>query len=113
MRYIFLSVLLALAIGSSAQNISPAKLSVTIAFYNVENLFDITDDSSPGDDEFTPASAKAWDKVKYEKKLKDLAGTLGSISEIELPGLIGLAEVENKKVLEDLVKDPALRKGKI
>lgn len=112
MRYILLSILLTLTITSAAQNSNTAKLTLTVAFYNVENLFDITDDPSAGDDEYLPASAKLWDRVRYEKKLKDIGGTLGSINETELPGLIGLAEVENKKVLEDLVKEPALRKGK-
>ena len=112
MRYILLTFLAALFIQSAAQNTSSAKTSVTIAFYNVENLFDINDDPSPGDDEFLPLSAKAWDKKRYEKKIKDIAGTLGSLNKIELPGIIGLAEVENRLVLEDLVKEQPLRRGR-
>jgi predicted extracellular nuclease len=112
MRYILLSLLATLFISSAAQNGQSAKTSVTIAFYNVENLFDINDDPSPGDDEFLPLSDKTWDKKRYEKKVKDVAGTLGSLNKTELPAIIGLAEVENRLVLEDLVKESPLRRGR-
>ncbi len=112
MRYILIPLLAALFIGSAAQELPAAKSAATIAFYNVENLFDINDDPSPGDDEYLPLSAKAWDKKRYEKKVKDIAGTLGSLNKIELPGIIGLAEVENRLVLEDLVRESPLRRGR-
>lgn len=112
MRYLALLISLLLPLVSAAQRDTPARSSVTVAFYNVENLFDTVDDPGTGDDEFLPASAKQWDARKYNKKLKDIAGTLGSLNKTELPGLIGLAEVENRKVLEDLIKESPLRRGK-
>jgi endonuclease/exonuclease/phosphatase family metal-dependent hydrolase len=112
MRIILLILFAAVTIIGSAQNVVPANLSVTVAFYNVENLFDTVDDPSPGDDEFLPGSSRVWDKKRYEKKLKDIAGTLGSINSLELPGIIGLAEVENRLVLDELVKESPLRRGK-
>ena len=83
----------------------------TVAFYNVENLFDLEDHPDTQDEEFTPASEKAWDMERYEKKLEDLSSVLRAINKNELPEIIGLSEVENKKVLEDLIQTRDLRKG--
>ena len=82
----------------------------TVASYNVENLFDLEDNPETEDEEFTPASAKAWDLKKYEKKLDDLAAVISAIDQDGLPEIIGLCEVENKKVLEDLTQTRALRR---
>ncbi|MBE0653530.1 MAG: hypothetical protein IH594_07015 [Bacteroidales bacterium] len=80
-------------------------------FYNVENLFDTVDDPLTMDEEFTPQSEKKWDAQKYRKKLDDLARVLSRIFADELPEVIGLAEVENRTVLEDLVNTSDLKKG--
>ncbi len=112
MRFTVLLISMLLTLASAAQRNSPAGLSLTVAFYNVENLFDTIDDQGSGDDEYLPDSAKQWDTRKYNKKLRDIAGTLGSLNKSELPGLVGLAEVENRKVLEDLIREAPLRRGK-
>lgn len=83
----------------------------TVAFYNVENLFDLEDHPETQDDEFTPASEKAWDMEKYQKKLDDLSAVIRAIGKDELPEIIGLSEVENKKVLDDLIQTRILKKG--
>ncbi len=88
------------------------KRNLTIAFYNVENLFDTIDNPHKNDNEFLPASKKRWSEKRYEKKIEDLAKVLGSINENELPEIIGLCEVENRAVVADLVKSEPLRKGK-
>ena len=54
---------------------------------------------------------KAWTYDRYEKKLNDLARVVMSIPGKELPALIGLSEIENRKVLEDLASQRGLRKG--
>jgi predicted extracellular nuclease len=92
--------------------LSSTKNSKTFVFYNVENLFDIFNDPATNDEEFLPESQKQWNEEKYKKKIADLAKVLSGISENGLPSLIGLAEVENQKVLEDLVSSPKLRRGK-
>lgn len=112
-----ISILLILAwcflnMGFSHQDLPSPKNSLTIVFYNVENLFDIYNDPKANDDEFTPVSPKQWNEEKYKKKTGDLAKALSSINEKELPSLIGLAEIENQKVLEDLVASSRLKKGK-
>jgi len=83
----------------------------TVAFYNVENLYDITDDPEISDEEFTPNGENKWTQERYEKKLADLAKVLSSIDKENLPGLIGLCEVENKAVVEALIQQNDLKAG--
>ena len=92
------------------QRIHPDKM-FTVVFYNTENLFDTENDPNTEDDEFTPEGNKKWDSEKYLKKLKDLSTVFHSINSRELPEIIGLCEVENKKVLEDLITTGKLKKG--
>ncbi len=87
------------------------KSTSTVAFYNVENLFDIKNDPITKDEDFTPEGKKKWTNERYEKKLNDIAKVISSITESELPVLVGFAEVENKLVLEDLVKIKSLKAG--
>jgi predicted extracellular nuclease len=101
-----------LSICFSQQDLPASKNSLTVMFYNVENLFDTLNDSLTADEEFLPQSPKKWNSEKYNKKISDLARVISSVSGKELPSLIGLAEVENKMVLEDLISSQKLRKGK-
>ncbi len=78
----------------------------TIAFYNLENLFDIYNDATTYDDDFLPGTEKRWTKKRYDRKLHKLGQVISKIGFDETqkpPALIGLAEVENKKVLQDLI----------
>ncbi len=88
------------------------KRNLTIAFYNVENLFDTVDNPHKNDNEFLPASKKRWSEKRYKKKIGDLAKVLSSINENELPEIIGLCEVENRAVVADLVNSKPLKNGK-
>ncbi|WP_372474013.1 endonuclease/exonuclease/phosphatase family protein [Capnocytophaga sp. ARDL2] len=84
----------------------------TVAFYNLENLFDIIDDPKKFDDEFTPNGAKSWDKHRYEQKLKNLSKVLSEIGYDQTkqpPTVIGVCEIENQQVLQDLVNQPLLK----
>ncbi|SHF00158.1 endonuclease/exonuclease/phosphatase family protein [Dysgonomonas macrotermitis] len=77
------------------------------AFYNVENLFDTVDDEGVNDTEFTPTGSKAWTMDKYQKKLNNLAFVMSKLAKEHCPGgpaVIGVAEIENRGVLEDLLK---------
>lgn len=82
-----------------------------VVSYNVENLFDTLNAPMVDDDAFTPSGEKKWTIDRYSKKLTDLARVILSIPEKELPAIIGLAEIENRNVLEDLVKERGLRRG--
>lgn len=84
-----------------------------VAFYNLENLFDTEDDPNISDEEFTPQGSKRWTDEKYEEKLSNLARVISDMAtEItpDGPAVIGVAEIENLKVLQDLVKQPAIAK---
>lgn len=83
----------------------------TIAFYNVENLFDTINDSGKSDDDYLPKGRESWTGEKYKIKLANIARVLSEIGTDEnndVPAVIGLAEIENRRVLEDLIKQPQL-----
>lgn len=85
----------------------------TIAFYNVENLFDTINDPKTWDDDRTPKGRDRWTSVIYEKKLKNIAKVIADIGfdlTNQTPSVIGLCEIENRKVLEDLIKTESLIK---
>ncbi len=86
--------------------------SFLVVSYNVENLFDTINSPLFDDDEFTPSGTKEWTYDRYTKKLNDLGRVILSIPGKELPALIGLSEIENRGVLEDLIKVRGIRKGK-
>jgi predicted extracellular nuclease len=79
--------------------------------YNVENLFDTLDTPGFDDIEFTPVSKKQWNTEKYNKKLIDLAKVIAAVGKENLPDVVGLVEIENRKVLEDLINVPSLKAG--
>jgi hypothetical protein len=83
----------------------------TVAFYNTENLFDTINDSGRGDDEYLPGGKQAWTGEKYKTKLANIARVLtevGTDENTEVPTIIGLAEIENRRVLENLIAQPVL-----
>jgi len=110
-RYFLLSFL----IFSSTVALSQKKnYQVTaIAFYNFENLFDTEDDPKNwGDDEFLPTGPYRYSKEIYQQKLHNLATViqkLGTDVTPDGPAIIGTAEIENDKVLEDLTQQPEIK----
>lgn len=82
-----------------------------VAFYNTENLFDTLHDEGKNDFEYLPDGINKWGKMKYEAKLSNIARVLSELCTDKLPAgpaVIGLSEVENETVLQDLLKQPAL-----
>ena len=85
----------------------------TVAFYNLENLFDTINDPKIIDEEWLPSGAQNWTSKKYHQKLENLSRVLSEIGTGEnqnAPTFIGGAEIENRGVLEDLIKQPKLKK---
>ncbi len=78
------------------------KTGRSIVFYNVENLFDTKHDPQKNDKDFTPFGEYQWDEERYQDKLEHISEAINMID--EKPVLIGLAEVENYKVLEALIR---------
>lgn len=84
--------------------------TLCVAFYNVENLFDTKDDPDVEDEEFTPNGKQHWTDDKYAKKISNIARVIRALNNGDGADIVGLAEVENKGVLEDLIADPQLKK---
>ncbi len=82
-----------------------------IGYYNLENLFDTIDSPDIEDFEFTPQGDARWDHEKYQKKLQNLASVISQIGKDVTPDglvILGFSEVENRDVVEDLVKTKQL-----
>ena len=82
-----------------------------IGFYNLENLFDIENDTTINDEDFLPTGKNNWTLDKYQEKIGNMAFAISQIALDNLPSgvsVLGVSEIENKKVLEDLVSDPIL-----
>jgi len=85
---------------------------ITVAFYNLENLFDTKNDPITFDDDRTPDGKDHWTETIYAEKSKNMAFVISQIGEEvaqNSPAILGVAEIENRKVLEDLVNQPSLR----
>lgn len=110
-RSVFTSVLLLITSVVISQEKKEYKIH-TMAFYNLENLFDTEDDPVTFDDDRTPKGKDHWTQNVYTHKVKNMAKVISEIG-IELtknsPVIIGVAEVENRKVLEDLANENSLK----
>ncbi|MCC4211493.1 hypothetical protein [Leeuwenhoekiella parthenopeia] len=85
---------------------------LSIAFYNLENLFDTINDPNILDDAFTPKGELGWNSSRYAEKLNKLSQVIVKIGKAETgsaPAILGVAEVEYRKVLRDLVTTEALQ----
>lgn len=109
---LIVSVLIGVIVNSFAGAGYNKKRNLTVVFYNVENLFDTENNSGSNDGEFTPKGEKMWTEDRYNKKMEDISKVLSSVNKNELPEIIGLCEIENRKVLDDLVKTNLLEGGK-
>lgn len=85
--------------------------SYRIMFFNTENLFDTINDPEKNDDEFTPQGAKFWNAYRYKDKLSNLSKVIIGAGGWELPQIVALSEIENRKVVEDLIYRTPLSKS--
>ena len=108
-RFGTIALLAALVLLAACSQAVPDDAYV-IGFYNVENLFDTEHDPGKNDQAFTPEGENAWTPDKYEKKLANMASVIRAMYEQNgrWHTLLGLAEVENDRVLEDLVARPEI-----
>lgn len=84
----------------------------TFMFYNLENLYDNEDDTLKSDNEFLPESDRRWSQSRLYAKLLHTSRVMVNTGLWEPPAVIGLCEVENRKVLERLVSMEALKAWK-
>lgn len=120
-NYIFY-ILVAISLGiylnfKSNEEVVPVTLDesskvVSVAFWNVENLFDTLDDPTKFDDDFTVKGKLKWKKSRFDDKINRLANVIAKISLEETkrpPAVFGLCEVENREVIEALINHPILK----
>ena len=79
-------------------------------FYNVENFFDTVDDPTTNDNAFTPDGSMHWTQKRYNDKRNNIYRVIANVGEWDPPALVGLCEIENRGVLDDLVKNTPLSK---
>lgn len=99
----------AIALSLSAQGVQYKIASV--GFYNLENLFDIEDDTTIWDEEFLPEGGKAWTAERYAEKQANMAYVISEIGIDKAPqglSILGVSEIENRRVLEDLVAQESI-----
>ena len=108
----FIALLLSLVVTAEAQQQVRAGL---IAFYNLENLFDTIDTPGVLDEEFTPGGPNKWTGSRYLEKLDNMALAISRIGEDDGwsggPAVLGVSEIENRQVLEDLAAHPLLKES--
>ena len=100
---------------ANAQGQQRMKMAL-VGFYNLENLYDTIDDPHKNDEEFLPQGKNAWNTEKYITKLHNMAYSISTIgtdkndkfNSPEGLWVLGVSEIENRHVLEDLVKQPEI-----
>jgi exonuclease III len=105
-KLLLLLISLPLSILLNAQEKKDFKV-ICVAFYNVENLFDTIKTPGVNDIEYTPQGTMGWDSKKYYEKLDNLAKVISEIGTEYTPhgpAILGVAEIENREVLEDLAR---------
>ena len=118
MKKTFILALMALvgamcvAPGASAQSNRAVQVA-GVAFYNFENLFDtIPNNPENRDEEFTPRGSRQWDGRKYWEKVHNLAYAISNFKTKTTPygpAIIGVSEIENRSVMEDVAAQPELK----
>jgi hypothetical protein len=88
----------------------PELKPVRLMFYNVENLFDTKDDSLKADNDFLPGGVMKWNYTRYHRKINSLYKTIVAAGSWYPPDIVAFCEVENRKILEDLVYGTYLAK---
>ncbi len=84
-----------------------------LGFWNVENLYDTLNDQWKNDEDFTPAGTNAWTGSRYWVKIDHLTEVISQMATDITPdglAILGLCEIENKSVVQDLVNSPRLKK---
>ncbi len=115
-QFLVLSIAVLLSVlGLQAQDSQPQKqyMVLGVAFYNLENLFDTINANGTYDREFSPQGARQWDGRKYWSKINNMAYAISKLATKTTPmgpAILGVSEIENKSVLDDLVKAEPIKK---
>ena len=95
---------------SAASVPAQSRHNYVVGFYNLENLFDTYNDPVKNDEEYLPDGKNEWTEVKYQKKLHNMATVIAEMAKANgaFHTILGVSELENRLVLEDLVSQPEL-----
>jgi len=114
-HFLFSIAFLFLFNTSFSQKDKKEVLVTCIGFYNLENLFDTISDPDTTkilQEEFTPKGKSGWTSARYHEKLNHMSKVISELGLEATPdgvAMLGVAEVENRTVLEDLLKTDALK----
>ncbi|MDL2297104.1 endonuclease/exonuclease/phosphatase family protein [Bacteroidales bacterium OttesenSCG-928-B11] len=108
-KIVLLTIAFLLSFPLLQSQVQEHKIAV-IGFYNVENLFDTENDPNINDEQFLPEGDYQWTPERYERKLQNLSKVIAAIAK-EHGGvaILGLSEIENRRVMEDLTNTDLLR----
>ena len=112
LKYALIVLLSVSSFYASGQQEKQYKVN-TVAFYNVENLFDFENDPKTFDDDRTPDGKDHWTEEIYHAKLKNMAKVIAEIGKDvtgTAPAIVGVCEIENRRTLEDLINQEPLLK---
>ena len=76
--------------------------TISVAFWNLENLFDVVDDPDKEDEEFLPSGTKEWTEERLDKKMYNLSRVIRSMNNNRGPDILGVCEVEHQHLLDTL-----------
>lgn len=110
MRVLLLIQVLAVGLASSGKGQQLGGAEITFMFYNVENLFDVRNDSLTRDEAFLPEGDRHWTYGRFLKKLNHTYKVIAGVGAWQPPAVVGLAEVENRYVLEMLLNETPLHR---
>jgi hypothetical protein len=114
MKKLLLAFFIPFVLTQQAQTFDKNKqyTPVAVGFWNCENFYDTLNDPLKNDEEYLPSAHYNWDSKKYYTKLdhiSDVISQLGTDATPDGVAVMGLCEIENRSVLEDIVKAPKLK----
>ena len=109
LAYVLIAVLMVLPFRADAAK----HRSYVIGFYNLENLFDTYHDEGKNDYQYLPDGQNQWTEAKYAKKQHNMASVIRAMKEDNKcwHAVLGVSEIENRHVLEDLVSQPEIEEA--
>ena len=107
--YVLIAVLMVMPFRADAAK----HRSYVIGFYNLENLFDTYHDEGKNDYQYLPDGQNQWTEAKYAKKQHNMASVIRAMKEDNKcwHAVLGVSEIENRHVLEDLVSQPEIEEA--
>lgn len=101
-------VLLVLVAHFTTQAAAQSRREHCVMFYNVENLFHPSEDSTVADDDFTPGGVRRWNFYRYNRKIAAVCKVILAANGWEPPDAVCLSEIENRQVLNDIIFHPLM-----